>query len=64
MGADEASAERTLRETLFSHPAWATLTVVRESRFAVLDRDLFHFRPNDRWAESYRFIFDLLYAKE
>ena len=61
MGADEAGAERMLRETLLSHPAWATLTAVREGRFAVLDRDLFHFRPNERWAESYRIVFDLLY---
>ena len=63
MGADEEAAERTLAQTLTSNPAWSTLTAVREGRYIVLDRDLFHYRPNGRWAEAYAFMEALLYAR-
>lgn len=64
MGADQAGAEQMLQDTLLSNPAWNTLTAVKEGRFVTLDRDLFHLRPNSRWAEAYKIIFDLVYAQE
>lgn len=63
MGSDLDVARKTLEDTLLSNPAWSTLTAVREGRFVTLDRELFHLRPNARWAESYQIIFDLLYAE-
>lgn len=63
MGADVEAAERALEQTLLSNPAWSTLTAVREGRYVVLDRDLFHYRPNGRWAEAYAFMLELLYAR-
>ncbi len=62
MGADVEAAERMLAQTLLDNPAWSTLTAVREGRFAVLDRELFHYRPNGRWAEAYTLVQELLYA--
>lgn len=64
MGANQAGAEQMLQDTLLSNPAWNTLTAVREGRYAVLDRELFHLRPNGRWAEAYKEIYGLLYAQE
>ncbi len=64
MGSDQEAAEQALEDTLLSNPAWSTLTAVQEGRYVVLDRDLFHYRPNSRWAESYEFIWELLYAEE
>lgn len=63
MGADQAAAEQMLADTLLNNPAWATLTAVKEGRFAILDRDLFHYRPNARWAEAYDFMWKLLYEE-
>lgn len=59
-GSDTEAAMASLRASLTDHPAWSTLTAVREGRFIVLDRELFHYHPNDRWAESYAFIADLI----
>ena len=59
-GSDADAARATLQDALFDNPAWNTLTAVREGRCIVLDRDLFHYHPNERWAESYAFIADLL----
>ena len=64
MGTDLEAAQKTLEDTLLSNPAWSTLTAVREGRFVTLDRELFHLRPNARWAESYQIIYDLLYLEE
>ena len=64
MGTDLEAAQKTLEDTLLSNPAWSTLTAVREGRFVTLDRELFHLRPNARWAESYQIIYDLLYSEE
>ena len=64
MGADQAGAEKMLQDTLLSNPAWGTLSAVREGRFVTLDRELFHLRPNGRWAEAYKEIYRIVYARE
>jgi len=62
MGLDKEGAQRKLTETLLSNPAWNTLSAVRNGKYIVLDHRLFHYRPNARWAEAYRFIGDLIYG--
>ena len=64
MGYDKEAAMNTLDETLLSNPAWNTLTAVQEGRYYVLDSDLFHYRPNAHWAESYAIIDELLYGAD
>lgn len=59
-GSDSDAARATLQDTLLGNPAWSTLTAVQEGRFIILDRDLFHYHPNDRWAESFAVIAGLL----
>ena len=36
-------------------------TAVQEGRVYVLPRDLFHYKPNARWAESYAYLYELLF---
>ena len=59
-GSSSEAAEKNLASVLTDNPAWNTLTAVREGRFYILDRDLFHYHPNERWAESYKFILEIL----
>ena len=61
-GDDEAAARRTLQATLTANPAWNTLTAVQQGRFYVMDKQLFHLKPNARWGEAYRQAADLLYG--
>ena len=61
MGGDEEAALGVVEETLGQNPAWQGLTAVREGRVYVLPRDLFHYKPNARWAESYAFLYELLF---
>ena len=50
-----------MEETLGQNPAWQGLTAVQEGRVYVLPRDLFHYKPNARWAESYAYLYELLF---
>lgn len=61
MGGDEEAALHALEASLGSNPAFASLTAVREGRVHVLPRDLFHYKPNARWRESYAYLCDLLW---
>ena len=62
MGLDKDAAAQMLEDTLLSNPAWSTLSAVQNDKYVVLDHQLFHYRPNARWAEAYSFIGDLIYG--
>ena len=48
-------------ELLASNPAWQGLTAVKDDKFYVLEKELFHNKPNNRWGESYEILADILY---
>lgn len=59
MGSDKAAVEY-LEGQLYSDPAWATLTAVKEGNYHILPKDLFHYKPNARWAEAYEYLANIL----
>lgn len=59
-GTSSEAAEKSLAAILTGNPAWNTLSAVRNENFYILDRELFHYHPNSRWAESYEFILKVL----
>ena len=62
MGASQEAALKSLDELLHSDPAWQTLTAVKEGRGEELPKDLFHYKPNARWGESYQMLAELMYG--
>lgn len=63
MGASEEKALDYMAAHFESNPAWQGLTAVQESRYIVLPKALFHYKPNARWGESYAYLADLLYPE-
>lgn len=63
MGAEEQAAHETAQRLLFDHPAWAGLSAVRGGRVFVLDKGLFHNKPNERWPEAYRWVAETVYGQ-
>lgn len=63
-GASTEAAQKTLAENLENHPAWSGLTAVKNGRYILLPKDLFHYKPNHRWGESYEMLADILYGDE
>ena len=57
---DEEKALNYLDGQIAENPAWQELTAVKEGRFHVLPKDLFHYKPNHRWGESYEYLGELL----
>lgn len=63
MGADTEKALDALYKGLQGNPAWAGLSAVKARRYYVLPRELFHYKPNVRWGESYEYLAKLLYGE-
>ena len=42
---------------------WRDLEAVKNGRCTYLSKDLFHYKPNARWAEAYRVLAGLLYPE-
>lgn len=60
-GNDMDAAMKIIEEQLSDNPAWASLTAVQNDRFYVLDKSLYHLKPNARWGEAYKGLADILY---
>ena len=60
MGSDPSASEKMLETMIKENPAWSTLGAVKENRLHVMDKTLFNLKPNDRWAESYRILYETL----
>lgn len=64
MGSDEEKSMALLTEQLILNPAWNGLTAVKNGQYYQLPRELFHYKPNSRWGESYEYLAQLLYGEE
>ena len=63
MGTNTQKALDNLNALFQSDPAWQSLTAIRERNVHVLDKKLFHYKPNARWGESYEVLADILYPE-
>ena len=60
---DEQKALDYLNGLIEQNPAWSELSAVKEDRYIVLPKDLFHYKPNNRWGESYQYLGEILYPE-
>ncbi|WRS26334.1 ABC transporter substrate-binding protein [Oscillospiraceae bacterium MB08-C2-2] len=62
MGESSEKAIQSLEQSVMSNPAWSQLSAVKNGRYVVLPKELFHLKPNNRWGESYEMLGQLLYG--
>ena len=60
-GSDQEAAQKTLDAALTSNPAWDTLSAVQNGNFYIMEKELYHLKPNARWSEAYQKVADILY---
>lgn len=60
-GNNTDAAMKRVEELLTDNPAWASLSAVQNGNFHVLDKKLYHLKPNARWGEAYEKLADILY---
>ena len=63
MGASDEAAMAYMQQTFEQNPAWSSLSAVQNGRYILLPRDLFHYKPNARWGESYAYLANILYPE-
>lgn len=63
MGNDSDLALGVFDRLVSDHPAWASLMAVREGRVHMMDKTLFHQKPNARYLTSYETLYDILTAQ-
>lgn len=59
----ESAALAFLDDNFKSNPAWSSLTAVQNENVIVLPKELFHYKPNARWGESYEVLAKFLYPQ-
>ena len=64
MGDNTEGAISALDSMIKSDPAWSSLAAVREERIRFMDKTLFNLKPNDRWAEAYETLANVLCETE
>ena len=60
---DEQVAVEYMRNHLENDPAWQGLSAVRDGRCYVLPQELFHYKPNQRWDESYEYLAEIIFSE-
>lgn len=63
MGSDLGKITERLKSDALDNPAWASLTAVKEGRYIVLPKDLYLYKPNDRYPEAYEGLAKILYPE-
>lgn len=60
---DEQKALDVLKNGIEANPAWSTLSAVENDRYILLPKELFHYKPNAKWGESYRYLAEIIYPE-
>ncbi|MEG2928455.1 MAG: ABC transporter substrate-binding protein [Oscillospiraceae bacterium] len=63
MGASTEKAMETMKEKFTDNPAWSSLSAVKSDKYIVLPKELFHYKPNAKWGESYEMLAQMLTQK-
>lgn len=63
MGSDTEKATAGLYKMLEENPAFGSLAAIKENRLHIMDKKLFHNKPNARWAEAYEILNEILLEK-
>lgn len=60
MGSDTEKATKAVENMIKENAAWSTLDAVKNGRLHIMDKKLFNLKPNDRWAEAYKTLYETL----
>ena len=61
---DEEAGLKVVEELFTSNHVWSQLKAVKNNNYHVLEKELFHNKPNNRWGESYKILADILYGEQ
>ena len=56
-------AEKYLKNNITSNPVWEELKAIKNDRYVILPKELFHYKPNEKWDKAYEFIAKLIFPE-
>ena len=59
-GDDEEGMKVFVSNYFDEHPAWKQLSAVKNGHVYFMDKNLYNLKPNHRWAEAYRGLWEIL----
>lgn len=62
MGSEDG-AKAYLKNNIENNPAWGEISAVKSGNYVVLPKELFHYKPNNRWDESYEYLAKIIYPE-
>ena len=60
----DSEAAKAYINTLLENDEWKCLDAVKNKNYAFLEKDLFQYKPNNRWDTAYKTLLELLYGTE
>ena len=60
MGSDTEAAKASVLNMISENPAWQALSAVKENRLHIMDKKLFNLKPNAKFAQAYRKLYEIL----
>ena len=60
---DEEEAMEVYQEVFASQAVWKELSAAAADRIVVLPSSYFMYKPNAKWDEAYRYMYDILYKE-
>ena len=60
---DTEKAIEALKSGIERNPAWGNLSAVKNDRYIILPKELFHYKPNAKWGESYKYLAEIMYPE-
>ena len=61
-GDDPEGMQNNIESMFRENPLWNELDAVKNGRVYYMDKNLYGFKPNARWAEAYEQLEGILYA--
>ena len=63
-GSDDTKAKEQMEKAVLSNPLWKSLDAVKKGNVHVMDPSLYNLKPNDRWAEAFEGLYNILYGTQ
>lgn len=56
----ENEASKVYSDVFTSQDVWKELNAVKNNRTYLLPKDLFQYKPNEKWADAYKYIYEII----
>ena len=60
MGSNTEAAKASIENMIKENPAWSSLEAIKQGRLHIMEKQLFNFKPNVRWAQAYEKLYEKL----